>query len=465
MPPSDMFKRVNSTGNLALIPIGSTLTHSGTFALSLSAHNLTRHQQARLWRAEKEFSASFEGHWTVGVISGSKIIWRLGGETNLLFTSHSKVEMPMNGAVAMGTLETDGSLYWDDGNVWTRVEAPRDTHQDTAMTLARPAVPHRQPSLAPSAPIARKTLIPVNGTARQSFDDRSIPSALDKAVQRQTPWPDIRGMSSVKKLSLVREGIGPLEFHALPLVLRHTPYLTALDLSCNQLGPEWVKHLAAAVLATCNELEQTELASLELNSCSISDLSNVKKVFEYTNNTGSSGLKTLHLGANKLGATAMMDLAAAAKETPKLTSLVLDRNPLGPRGAFALTSVLRLTRELKVLRLGECRLGPDGAAELSEGLLHTKELVELSLPCNRVGPEGAHALSYALKLCTSLTTLDMSWNNLGQDGLNSVAAGLQNCRKLSRLLLQGNGLDPGAEREVMVGVRHIASGLINPPRF
>lgn len=458
---------------MALVPFSPqpTLTHQKTLTGLVAGPTLgrsgsltlipvpTRHQQAILGKGAK-WAPAFDGVWDVGVVSGGRFRWHSGEEAQLLFNSPTKMQMSYNGTLTAAELQANGEIHWEDGDVWTRKqELPA---RGKPSTIALTESPVTQKFIIPQRGVQAVTASESSGSRRP--DSRSMPFRLDKALRRNCPWPEAKGLKSLKKLSMVREGLRPSDIQALPLVFRHTPVIQALDLSWNDVGPGWVQVITEAVIATCNEFDQTEFAVLELQWCGITEMSGLKKALEYTNNTGSSGFKALHLGANKLGPTSMVDLLAVAKELPKLTSLILEKNPIGPQGAFSLSHTLRFTRELTVLLLGECCIGPDGAAELAEGLTHTRELKELGLQCNRIGPGGAEALRHAFPQLVGLVSLDLSWNSLGKDGMQSVAKGLLNCRKLDRLLLGGNGLDPSAERELMIGMKHISSGLLDPPR-
>lgn len=271
-------------------------------------------------------------------------------------------------------------------------------------------------------------------------------------------------MKSLKALVMEREQLRPSDIRALPLVLRLLPELVALDLSCNDVGPEWVRVLAEAIFATTNDLDQTEFSQLVMQFCGLKSLSGLAAALDCTTNTGSAGMTALNFAGNRLGPKAMEDLYPVAKSAPKLKSLILEKNPLGPDGAFALVSAIRATPELEVLRLGECSIGPDGAADLADGLRELRSLQELGLECNGIGSEGARALVEALQRLEELTSLDVSWNSLGQSGVQQIAVALRYCRRMGRLLVVGNGLDPAAERELSRGVRQIATGVLEPTR-
>jgi len=298
-----------------------------------------------------------------------------------------------------------------------------------------------------------------SGTAAPS----ALPWRLEQALRRRTPWPSSERMECLQALALDCEGLG-VELQWLPLVLQQTPQLTSLDLSNNELGPDWARALGEAIFATCNNLEQTQLTELTLQFCRLSNIAGLAAAVDCTNNTGSAGLSSLNLGGNRLGPKALQDLSRVLKQAPNLSRLVLERNPLGPQGAFVLATLLKLTPCLTILRVGECRFGPDGVMDLGEGLLHVRRLQELGLECNNVRPEGANALVEAFQHLPELTELDVSWNKLGQKGVRAIALALRYCRKMNRLVVSSNGLDPAAEREICQGIRQIATGVIEPTR-
>mmetsp|Transcript_76010 Transcript_76010/g.211164 ORF Transcript_76010/g.211164 Transcript_76010/m.211164 type:complete len:379 (-) Transcript_76010:147-1283(-) len=335
--------------------------------------------------------------------------------------------------------------------------------------VALPALPSSRSGspASPSSPSSPQRSRRMRGDSfnRRPGTNSFFPPRLDCALRQQCAWPDVAQMKPVTHLSLAGAGLEEADFGALPVVLQHTPNLKSLDVSHNCLGPSWTRVLAEAFRHT-PDLNEFTACGCELEDVAGLDVA-AKRLF-VTNSMGcslSTGLQKLRLGNNFLAAPGLRGLQAALKETPNLEVLELERNPIGHQGAFMVAPALIHVPSLAKLNMGECRIGPRGTVALAAGLCNASCLIELSLECNMIGVEGARELIQVLYNAKKLTSLDLGWNELGPEGMQVVAMAVHHNRKLTRLKLGGNGMDPSAERELMIGLRQIASGTLQPAQL
>merc|ERR1712113_1301855 len=66
--------------------------------------------------------ARFDGDWSSATIRGNLLTWRDGQISLLAFPGPRKLQMTCSGKAYAGELHPDGKIYWDDGDVWTRIQ-------------------------------------------------------------------------------------------------------------------------------------------------------------------------------------------------------------------------------------------------------------------------------------------------------------------------------------------------------
>jgi uncharacterized protein (TIGR02996 family) len=203
----------------------------------------------------------------------------------------------------------------------------------------------------------------------------------------------------LRELTLVSCGLGDREAARLARcpALRS---LATLNLNANQIGPEGAEVLAQSV----------------------------------------SGLQTLLLGENPIGATGAAALAGCGG-LGSLSSLGLCGCGLGPEGAEALARSETL-RSLTTLELGGNALGPGGVAELARSE-RLPSLAWLELDDNRAGDDGAAALATS-PARQALVHLDLHSDEIGDRGARALA-GTETLPSLRWLNLNCNEIgDEGA---------------------
>jgi hypothetical protein len=156
-----------------------------------------------------------------------------------------------------------------------------------------------------------------------------------------------------------------------------------MDLSCNSIGAEGARSLAAAL-------------------------------------DNNSTLTSLDLHDNEIGAEGARSLATALDNNATLTSLDLRRNNIGAEGARSLAAALRNNATLTSLELRGNNIGAEGARLLAAALDNNATLTSLDLAWNNIGAEGARSLAAALDNNATLTSLDLAGNNIGADIQNLV---------------------------------------------
>ena len=243
--------------------------------------------------------------------------------------------------------------------------------------------------------------------------------------------------TSLTNLSLVENNIGPAGAESLATALKTNTTLTNLDLHDNNIGPAGAESLAAA-LKTNTTLTNLFLRRSNIGPGGAESLATVLK----TNTT----LANLDLSVNNLDPGGAESLATVLKTNTTLTNLDLDDNNIGPAGAESLATALKTNTTLTNLDLGHNNLGPAGVESLATALKTNTTLTNLSLYWNNFGPAGAESLATVLKTNTTLTNLSLVENNIGPAGAESLATALKTNTNLRNLNLSGNNLGPaGAE--------------------
>ena len=239
--------------------------------------------------------------------------------------------------------------------------------------------------------------------------------------------------TTLTNLSLVENNIGPAGAESLATALKTNTTLTNLDLSSNNIGPDGAESLATA-LKTNTTLTNLNMSVNNLGPGGAESLATVLK----TNTT----LANLDLSVNNLDPGGAESLATVLKTNTTLTNLDLDDNNIGPAGAESLATALKTNTTLTNLDLGHNNLGPAGVESLATALKTNTTLTNLSLYWNNLGPAGAESLATALKTNTTLTNLSLVENNIGPAGAESLATALKTNTNLRNLNLSGNNLGP-----------------------
>jgi len=104
--------------------------------------------------------ASFNGIWNKACIHDGLLTWNEGGDITIMITSNTTFQMPYDGKDYNAELRDDGTLHWDDGDVWTRhaKEAPPqgDMQPQQVSERAKRSAFTKEPRQAKAAPPHRE---------------------------------------------------------------------------------------------------------------------------------------------------------------------------------------------------------------------------------------------------------------------------------------------------------------------
>ncbi|KAF9949923.1 hypothetical protein BGZ72_008326 [Mortierella alpina] len=261
-------------------------------------------------------------------------------------------------------------------------------------------------------------------------------SQLDWRVSRRAR-AQFEASSSLTKLSLSGEPIGPYLAQALFEALKTNSTLTTLHFYSSSIGTEGAQALSE-VLKTNSTLTDLNVRTDSIGPSGAQALSEALK----TNST----LITLNLFDNLIGASGAQALSEALMTNSTLISLALGSNSIGLEGGQALSEGLKSNSTLTELYLRSNAIGTRGAQALSEALKTNSTLTMLAVSDNSIGVDGTQALSEALKINSTLTTLDLSANSIGSSGARALSEALKTNSTLTTLDLRNNSIgDRGAQ--------------------
>lgn len=104
--------------------------------------------------------ASFNGIWNKACIHDGLLTWNEGGDVTIMITSTTTFQMRYDGKDYNAELRHDGTLHWDDGDVWTRhaKEAPPQGHMQLqhVSERAKHSAFAKEPHQAKAAPPHRQ---------------------------------------------------------------------------------------------------------------------------------------------------------------------------------------------------------------------------------------------------------------------------------------------------------------------
>ena len=169
-------------------------------------------------------------------------------------------------------------------------------------------------------------------------------------------FPAFAKCKMITKINLGYNDLGNDKgMEVLAQFLSNFKYLTALDLTCNKIGKEGIKTLAAAVS------NFSKLRKLVLNNNSIEDCRAIAEMIQNLNS-----LEIIAFEKNNIGDTGAGILAEAIMQNKKskLTELFLAENKIGDKGATALGEALKEYPEMEL----SLRYNPDIGVEVTDAL-------------------------------------------------------------------------------------------------
>lgn len=257
--------------------------------------------------------------------------------------------------------------------------------------------------------------------------------------------------STIQKLSLIEESLGPAGEAKLAQLILRTPRLSSLVISGNPVALDAATSLGKFIgtsscantlsvldLSRCS-LGEKEILALLLpmnGKCSLSELK------LYGNNLGDSGaravaeniirspikglLRCLNMAECRIGRDGAYELAQALIPAKNMCSVEMYRNPLGRSGAVTVLSALSQPgrQPMELVNISDCGLG-DADATASAGVILRTGCRNLFLYNNKIQREGVQNIVDAVCKCHSkISRLNLGRNPLGRKGAECIARGL-----------------------------------------
>ena len=183
-----------------------------------------------------------------------------------------------------------------------------------------------------------------------------------------------------------------------------------LDLSYNDLGPAGATRIAE-VLRTDRGIDTLDLGYNDICDAGVTA---VAEALRDHNDT----CTTVNLYGNRikgLGVEALVEALGAERCAVRELDISCNGMGVGATGAAHIAAALR-RNQLEVLYVYGNRLGAEGAALLAGALRANSALRELDVSDNGVGAAGATELASALRANTSLQKLNLGFNAIGPEG-------------------------------------------------
>jgi len=254
---------------------------------------------------------------------------------------------------------------------------------------------------------------------------------------------------------------------------------------CQSLTDKDVAVVVDSIMKAKSEMN-LKVGGISLRNHNISDKGTVRlaELLENGANPGKeegatpSGVQTLDLVGNDIGADGCAALCDVLKTNTTLTTLNLSRNSLGRKGGYKLAEMLELNSSIVEMSCGDCDLTTDNviaimsvmrqnilieslvlencrtfsrqedlAKHAGRMLAFNTTLVELNFDRNGVGDEGATIFAQVLEQKNkSLRHLSLSGNKIGVTGAESLASLLIRKGNIVSLNLANNRIcDDGAK--------------------
>ena len=210
--------------------------------------------------------------------------------------------------------------------------------------------------------------------------------------------------------------------------------LLTLNLSCNSIGDNGVKALAAG-LKNCSNLRLTSL-DLSSNSIGFDGTKVLADVLKHCTVLG-----TLDISDNDICVDGVKALAGALKYCSDLHTLNIACNSLHKNGAVALADLIKHCPNLCKLIIADNSIGVHGSQVLAGAIKYCKNLHILDISHNDIGDEGATAFAGAIEQCVKLQTLDVTHNHIGKIGTRALVYAIKNCTDLHTLKFSYNNID------------------------
>jgi len=251
--------------------------------------------------------------------------------------------------------------------------------------------------------------------------------------------------------------------HMLYQTLCNNIFITALDLSYNNLTDDGALHVAKLIeeSATIKEISlmyndfgkegAIHIAkALQNNETVVSLKANGNKFGNYggmafagilqVNTT----LQVLELGDTDLATESLIALATVLSYNHTLRVLDVSKPILYSQQeetTVHFANMLKVNKGLKELNLANHGIRDFGVTRLSENLMENLTLTHLNLSCNQITRDGVKELSRCLKTDTPLEILNLGYNRIEDDGAQYLAEAVATLNtQLKSLLVPSNNI-------------------------
>jgi hypothetical protein len=174
---------------------------------------------------------------------------------------------------------------------------------------------------------------------------------------------------------------------------------------------------------------------------------------------GNSGITTVWIESNGVGATGCAALALALKVNKALTVVSLRNNPIGDEGAKSIAEALTFNTHLKVLVLGHANIGPEGAVAIGNALVDNTGLEQLHLMGNHLGDLGSSDMFAELTKNTAMTFLVLDDCGITSVGAAAIAQLLERDSPIRTLHLNHNPIEGNGAEALAIALQK-TTGLV-----
>ncbi|KAH3732999.1 Protein NLRC3 [Pelomyxa schiedti] len=313
--------------------------------------------------------------------------------------------------------------------------------------------------------------VPVNklDLTGHSFGDLGT-QVITQALHLNTQISDVN-LSGTRNLSLgslpglsPTTKVGDCGASDIAELLKATPSIRKLNLSCNAIGEQ-----GASALANCLK-QSTSLIELDLSYNTLSDAGAqaLSRGLKYNttltalnlsgNNIHDAGIKAISR-AIKSNKTVMylklsdnfidssgLTLAKALRRNKTITHISLDGTGIGVLWSDSIGETLQVNTSILEINLAKTKISDAGVLPIALALKSSTSLTALNLSENQISSTGAMAIAEALQVNSSLKELDLSMNKVSDLGANAFAKALRRNRSLTTINLNQTQIpDSGAQ--------------------
>lgn len=141
---------------------------------------------------------TIEGRWNKGTITGTSMVWKNGKTTIIKMTDATTAEMTLHGKEYRGVLRSDGTLHWNDGDVWTKnffdLEAQEEKLQpeeklEEKLQLEEKAREDPQERLEEK--IRKEIQERLEAEVRKEVEEKVSKETLERSEAEERVWKDI----------------------------------------------------------------------------------------------------------------------------------------------------------------------------------------------------------------------------------------------------------------------------------